>query len=244
MRSLVFGRKRMKQTFNVPSVIGVKNSKVKKWLADQPPIQIIQISPETASYDCIRHIDFLKYWKYDRDNFRKSIYWRYMVRAKGSDIAADEKCLYFGSLFDAICNNGWNGSEHPIAITDDGVRLDGSHRSAIAKVLGIQGIHARIYSWKQVSFFSKWEAKKLQQEAVYKRYIYDAAKINNNRVISRKNNLYLGRFIHVETRLQDFSILPTKHEFIVMIESPDGDFLWVNWNDVQLPIEKLPMRGA
>lgn len=224
----------MDSTLNIPNVIGVKNSRVKKWLAEQTPIHIIQIAPEAAGYDCVRHIDFLKYWKYDKENIRKSIYWQYTARTKGNKSEADAKCEYFGGLFDSVCANGWNGAKYPIAITNDGIRLDGSHRSAMATVLGITSIHAAVYSWKQVPFWNQREASELQKEAISKRIIYEAVKLRGDSVISRKNGVYLGRFIHVETKLQDVGLLPQKLELIVMVEKPDGEFAWLNWNDIRV----------
>ena len=112
---------RVPSNINIPNFVGIRYSKVKMWLLEQSSEKTIQVPSTVASYDCIRHIDFLKRWQINKESFRESIYWRYELRANGSEQAADQRCENFGNMFDSVSSNSWNVENNPIAITEDGI---------------------------------------------------------------------------------------------------------------------------
>ncbi len=117
--------------------VGVQNSLKKSELASRPPVRHDFVPPEDLAWDCDRHIRFLETWsgrKARPGNMLESEYARWLEKVGRNRKAVLEKCRKFLRLFE-------NLGSPPVdfvwaTVTEDGIRLDGSHRAAAAVVLG------------------------------------------------------------------------------------------------------------
>lgn len=119
--------------------IGIPNSPSKVKIAGRVPIKTILVCPVDLAWDCTRHVDFLR--AVARIPHPRVMvvtdYAAYLTRTGRSPEAVIEKCYQFWALWQAI-------ETHPpeswATVTEDGIRLDGSHRAACAVVLGLETV--------------------------------------------------------------------------------------------------------
>lgn len=90
---------------------------------------------ETSSlcYECSRHIELLRGFDEKKEDFARTEYYRYQIKNKKNRKSILHKIDRFKKLYRSIKKEGIINL--PI-ITDDGCRLDGSHRCAILVHLG------------------------------------------------------------------------------------------------------------
>lgn len=120
--------------------VGVENSNAKVCIATRGPSRTIYVDPADLAWDCQRHIAFLrdaeKHLKdgWDEAWMVRSQYAGWMLHTGRTQGAVLARCQRFLERLTEIRQHGLDG---PWAtVTLDGIRLDGSHRAAIAVLLG------------------------------------------------------------------------------------------------------------
>src|SRR3990167_8892655 len=119
--------------------VGVENSPAKIRIATRGPSRTIYVDPADLAWDCQRHITFLrdaeKHLKdgWDEAWMLRSGYAGWMLHTGRTQGAVLARCRRFLERLAEIRLHGLDG---PWAtVTLDGIRLDGSHRAAIAVIL-------------------------------------------------------------------------------------------------------------
>lgn len=137
----------------------------KAWKFSKKNPNFINMNISDFGYDCSRHIDFLKYLDDPTKDVKKSEYWEYSIKTR-TDEGVYGKIDKYKKTYDRIKFNGFvasgNKYNSSIIVTDDGCRLDGSHRVAILLHLGILEVDVNILVYERV--FSKKESKKIREE--------------------------------------------------------------------------------
>jgi len=179
--------------------IGIKNCPEKALLVQSSDFQLRDISTKSLSYDCGRHLDFLDKLLALKDCFfpQYTLYYAFYAFLMGED-QANAKCQHFLELFKTIQSEGFRTEETTIAVTTDGVRLDGSHRSAIALMLGIETVPVKVYQWE--SLFSDRKIRHIREEIDIKRrcrFQRQAWK-----AYDRTNGQYLGEVVYTDVLSQ------------------------------------------
>jgi hypothetical protein len=144
--------------------VGIRNSPEKARLLARGRSRAARLADGDLAYDCIRHLDFLE--RGGRDP-RATLYWRYLVFTGRTAEAADARCRRFAELAEKIRTDGFDPARDPIAVTDDGMRLNGSHRAAIARSMGLGEVEVRVYSWDGA--LPSWRVRHVAEEARVKR---------------------------------------------------------------------------
>lgn len=203
------------------NAVGIRNSPAKVRLLSRGVATEERMAPAGLAWDCIRHVDLVERARTGErgDALRASLYWRYLRTAAGhSEESADRRCERFAALVDAIANEGYDDRD-PIAITDDWMRLDGSHRSAVASALGVESVAVRVYRWRDV--LSSWRARPMTEEARVKRAAQEAAL---DREALDATGATLGRVAFVDADLPPRPLLALgmRGRAAYVVEAPDG----------------------
>src|SRR3990172_1854205 len=123
--------------------VGVPNSPTKARLTNRKPSRTIHVEAHNLAWDCVRHREFLHQVLRHRDTgyqawMLTTAYAAYLLKTGRTMWAVHQRCGRFANLLMRIKEQGWQG---PWAVvTDDGLRLDGSHRAAVAAVLSLGSI--------------------------------------------------------------------------------------------------------
>ena len=124
--------------------VGVENSTAKVRLATRGPSRMIYVDPVDLAWDCQRHIAFLREAETHRKDgweeawMLRSSYAGWILHTGRTSRAALARCRIFRERLAEIRLHGLDG---PWAtVTVDGIRLDGSHRAAIAVVLALASV--------------------------------------------------------------------------------------------------------
>jgi len=124
--------------------VGVENSNAKVRIATRGPVRTIYVDPTELAWDCHRHIAFLrdaeKHLKdgWDEAWMVRSQYAGWMLQGGRSQRTVLVRCRMFLERVADIRTHGLDG---PWAtVTVDGIRLDGSHRAAIAVILELESV--------------------------------------------------------------------------------------------------------
>ena len=149
--------------------VGIRNSPEKARLLSGGSPRAVRVGAEDLAYDCIRHTDLLRRGEGD---VRASLYWRYLVSVGHTDESADARCRRFLDLAATIRSEGFDPDRDPIAVSDDGMRLNGSHRAAIACSLGLVEVDVRMHSWGRGLL--RLRARHVAEEARVKREAQEA----------------------------------------------------------------------
>ncbi len=121
-------------------------------------------------YECSRHFDLLKMID-KQENLKKSEYYHYYHSNGKDDSYIACKIKKFQRLLFSIRNNGWQENHNPPIVTEDGCRIDGSHRLSILLYLGIKEIPINIFCYKFL--FSDIEEKKIKKQvSEYRKKVY------------------------------------------------------------------------
>ncbi len=118
--------------------VGVPNSEQKSLMARRPPVRTIHVTSEELAWDCVRHIRFLDVFLNVRRprpcDMLQTEYAAWLRQMGRKDVAILDRCKKFLRLCET-----WktppDGSLWAV-VTEDGLRLDGSHRAAVAVSLG------------------------------------------------------------------------------------------------------------
>lgn len=120
--------------------VGVKQSKKKRLVINRKG-KIVSISTEDLlGGDCKRHVELL------RGN--EIAYRRYYAEQGLDEAVIDRKIEKFYGLVKEIDENGYNPDcKHPITVSENGARLDGSHRVAILNAMGVKEVQVKVVKW-------------------------------------------------------------------------------------------------
>jgi hypothetical protein len=169
---------------------GVSNSPVKRKASTSASFEYVEVSTEELAFDCMRHIDLLRRYE-ERKDLEKSFYFvNSLFFSKRKANAIKNKINHFIQLYETIKLNGYSENVpgyQDIVITDNGIRLDGSHRAAIAYFLNIKKIKVKYVKW-HILYFPLYIERK-NKENYYTRY-------SNKKVY--KDNVYLGKVIYTD----------------------------------------------
>jgi len=120
--------------------VGVENSPIKVRIATRAPRRTIYVEPGDLAWDCQRHLAFLRDAEthladgWDEAWMLRSAYAGWMLQGGRTPGAALARCRRF---LERVAEIRLRGLDGPWAtVTPDGIRLDGSHRAAIAVALG------------------------------------------------------------------------------------------------------------
>ncbi len=179
--------------------VGIRNSQQKKWLTSQEFDQIAIVQTKDLTFDCMRHLDFLEHYdKYgSQADFSSTLYWRYYISFGHPPELAQHRCDRFGKLYKKLKTQDLDRDIGHIKVTEDGIRLDGSHRSAIAFFLGIDQVEVDCYRWKGALRY--FDPGNMRLEANTKRKLQ--IEYLGRKVYDRNNTQYLGEIVFVEARL-------------------------------------------
>lgn len=131
--------------------------KLLSYAKSKPNFKVIDIT--NLAYECERHFEILSMFDCENSNYSTSKYYQYQVMNKKNHKDIDRKINNFRSLYASIKKEGCKKS--PI-VTEDGCRLDGSHRSAILVHLGKKEAKVNIVLYGLV--FDKEECQLIQNQ--------------------------------------------------------------------------------
>ena len=183
----------------IAGYIGIKNWPEKSQLLLSSNYSVCECDTAALVYDCDRHIDFLTAYEKQGPQFdpRNTLYYAFYMFISG-DLKAKAKCENFISLYEVARNTTFFDSTPCAAITDDGMRLDGSHRASIAFILGIRTLFVKSYRWSDL--FPRRAMRHIQKEFDIK--ILARKTHSPANVFSRQTNNYLGKLIYTDCMVE------------------------------------------
>jgi len=203
--------------------VGIRNSLAKRKVLQNGVFSIRTQLSLDLSYDCIRHIDFLRLVNAGmvESEYQETLYWKYILLKGGSPEKAIFRARQLRDLFLSVQQGALKPSESYGAVTEDGIRIDGSHRAAIATVLGISSLAVQVYSWEEHA--SRTEIAAILEETRVKREAQDA--YLGKRAYSPKGKLLIGTvaFVDVWPERRLWHIFSsTSWRPVVVIKTQDG----------------------
>lgn len=149
-------------------VIGIPNwwwkKKLTQFLHDNNKNVIVQndviVENKDLCYECSRHLSLLKTFDDDSKEYEITEYFQYQIFRGKKKKGVFKKIEAFKILYDDFLKNKKFDS-NPI-ITDDGCRLDGSHRLAILQHVGLDFVEVSLakYEW----LFNINESKQIRKQ--------------------------------------------------------------------------------
>ena len=131
-----------------------------------PNIHFMDISD--FCYECSRHFDLLNIID-NYGDFRESEYYQYYMDNGRDDHYIIHKIDKFKKLYDDIKNNGCDISS---IVTEDGCRLDGSHRLSILLHLNIYEANVNVFNYSFL--FDKDTIYNIKKQVIeYRKNIYN-----------------------------------------------------------------------
>ena len=145
---------------------GIPNSPSKSKISRRTPSHTIIVDPIDLAWDCQRHIDFLYMMQEDAapDRMMASLYADYLLKTGRTTEVVRKKCEEFWALFNTLKTTP---KDVWAIVTEDGARLDGSHRAACAVVRGLAEVTVSVvplYPFDQ-GFRKQCQRVKAQKEA-------------------------------------------------------------------------------
>ena len=125
---------------------------------------IVKLKVEDLCYECERHRELLRMFDNGLTNYDNSKYFDYSINKSGkTKEVALKKIKKFKKLYLSMKEGVFQcpGDRIPI-ITEDGFRLDGSHKLTILDHIGCKKTDVNIFIYNKV--FSKKEIKKIMTE--------------------------------------------------------------------------------
>jgi hypothetical protein len=156
----------------VRPVIGIPNYAWKKaavkYARNNP--NVVTIKANDLCHDCDRHRELLKMFDDGRDDYVNSSYFDYSIKqSKKTKEVALKKINKFKNLYLSIKEEIFDCPENRLPIiTEDGCRLDGSHKLTIFEHLGVENVSVNLFIYEKV--FSKKDAKRLMKDNKEFRY--------------------------------------------------------------------------
>lgn len=135
-----------------PGFVGIRKSDEKALLQHQGRPCIVEIPPRQLLLDGQRHLEFLQAVErgLPESEYSQTLYGKFLSFAGVSDTASHERMVRFAGLFYSIKQSGFSDHQGYGAVADNGARLDGSHRAAIACMLGVNVLPVYLFKWFSV----------------------------------------------------------------------------------------------
>ena len=157
-------------------VIGIPNYPWKKqavkYARSNPCVMKLQV--KDTCYECDRHRELLKMFDENCDDYMSSRYFDYSIKNSGkTELVALKKIGKFKKLYLSIKEGIYKFPKNRLPIiTEDGCRLDGSHKLAILEHIGCKETDVNVVFYNKI--FSKDEYKKIIQDNLkFRKEIYD-----------------------------------------------------------------------
>jgi hypothetical protein len=153
-------------------VIGIPNypwkRKAVKYARRNPSIITLEVNG--LCYECDRHRELLKMFDEGNMDYKNSSYFRDSGKL---EVVILKKIENYRDMYFSMKNDGYKlPKENAPIITEDGCRLDGSHRLAILEHLDIKETNINVFSYADL--FSKSELRKiLKDNLAYRKEVYD-----------------------------------------------------------------------
>ena len=157
-------------------VIGIPSSpwQKKSWKFAKKHPNFVKVNVKDFCYECSRHRELLSLIDEGCKDFTHSEYWRY-YKGKKSPETVLFKIAKYKETYRSIRENGYIAAgkgNSSIIVTDDGCRLDGSHRTAVLLHLNILEVKINLFIYERL--FSAEEAKRLRkQNKIYRKKVYN-----------------------------------------------------------------------
>lgn len=122
---------------------------------------IVKLKVENLCYECERHRELLRMFDNGLTNYDNSKYFDYSINKSGKTIeVALKKIKKFQKLYLSMKEGVYKCSKDRLPIiTEDGYRLDGSHKLTILDHIGCKETDVNIFLYNKI--FSKKEKKKI-----------------------------------------------------------------------------------
>ena len=176
--------------------VGIRNCPEKDQLLKSEPIGRQIVSIYALTFDCERHLEFADLVLAGRgeDEWPRTLYWQFLAATGRSGRAIVTRCQRFADLVARIQTEKYDGERGIIAVTDDGIRLNGSHRASVARVLGLRVLEVMVYRWE--TLFANGQVEHLRREALQKR----AERFSHagRAVYSSSSGLCLGEILYAD----------------------------------------------
>tara|TARA_Y100000034_G_C6814435_1_gene366260 strand:+ start:539 stop:1015 length:477 start_codon:yes stop_codon:yes gene_type:complete len=121
--------------------------------------RIIEESADGLCHECHRHMELLSRFDDDNNCYSLTEYFRYKLSVGKKVDGIIKSINRFYKLYESIKESG---KIDPPIITDDGCRLDGSHRTAIANHLGWDKLNVNVLVYEDL--FDSDKAKKIREQ--------------------------------------------------------------------------------
>ncbi len=157
--------------------VGIRNSVFKSTLVKHAPKKGRKITlklPCVTADDCERHFEILRLIDRDasKEEFRETFYYQFSKGNGKSDGAVLAKIVKFNKLYRSIKRYGYVYKKGYIVLSEDGARLDGSHRAAIIEHLKYEKITVLMMRWND--FFKKKKLKSVYEHLNSQKRKYNA----------------------------------------------------------------------
>jgi hypothetical protein len=130
--------------------------------------QIVEVNATNLCHECSRHFELLRCFDEEIDDFTKTEYFLYQKKNNKKRKVILEKIARFKALYKSISEGA--KIDFPV-ITDDGCRLDGSHRCSVLVHLGRSSVFVNMVSYRSV--FSESRSNKIKSQVKeYRKRVY------------------------------------------------------------------------
>lgn len=152
-------------------VIGIPDWSWKKRLlthAKRHP-RLVEVKVKDLCYECSRHMSVLEIFNgTSNKKYKDTEYYEYQRKNKKSRSVIIKKIKRFQALYDSVKKDGVKVA--PV-ITDDGCRLDGSHRCSIMSILNNNVSIINVVRYEDI--FSKDKSEKIRNQVKkYRKRVY------------------------------------------------------------------------
>jgi hypothetical protein len=131
----------------VPPFVGIRKGPEKAALLARGTGRRALLPTHALAFDCLRHAALLRAVDADADDvdLLGTVYGKFQRAAGRSEQEARARCRRFADLYRSVRAHGFDAAEPPPAVTEDGIRLDGSHRVAIAHHLTLPELEVAVF---------------------------------------------------------------------------------------------------
>ena len=154
--------------------VGIRNGPEKVRLLRDGKSRLTQVPARDVTYDCLRHLQFLEWVEKSEclHDFSETLYWKYLIYTGRTAEVVSSRCQRFLELYHRIRSRVEIEKQFICAsVTEDGIRLDGSHRASILCFLGVLNVWVRVYRWEDM--FLDCQVRVLREEARIKREVQE-----------------------------------------------------------------------
>tara|TARA_Y100000310_G_C20650924_1_gene799378 strand:+ start:256 stop:732 length:477 start_codon:yes stop_codon:yes gene_type:complete len=133
--------------------VGIKNSRFKSQIvkrsSDIGRVVSLKLPCLTAD-DCNRHFDILRLFDSENNDFKKTEYYMFNKNNGKSNRSILKKIEKFRKLYESIKKRGFLYGKGYIILSEDGARLDGSHRASIVEHLKMNTLDVIMVKWEDL----------------------------------------------------------------------------------------------